>query len=64
MNTTLAFSSLLALLQNAEDGLSAREVFGSMPRDPASIFALLLIVTAAGAIMWFGRPKGGGGATP
>jgi hypothetical protein len=58
---TLLFLS--ALLQNTDDGLSATEVIGSLPRDPASIFALLLVVGTAGAVMWFGRPKGGGGTT-
>jgi hypothetical protein len=57
MNT---FYFLSALLQSTDDGLSVREIFGSMPHDPASIFALLLIVGLAGAVMWFGRPKGGG----
>jgi hypothetical protein len=57
MNT---FYFLSALLQSTDDGLSATEIFGSMPHDPASIFALLLIVGLAGAVMWYGRPKGGG----
>jgi len=59
MNTLLFLS---ALLQDADgEGLSATKMFESLPHDPASIFALLLIVGAAGAVMWFGRPKGGGG---
>lgn len=58
MNTFLFLS---ALLQNADDGLSASEVVGSLPHDPASIFALLLVLGTASAVIWFGRPKGGGG---
>jgi hypothetical protein len=57
MNT---FYFLSALLQSTDDGLSVTEIIGSMPHDPASIFALLLIVGLAGAVMWYGRPKGGG----
>lgn len=57
MNT---FYFLSALIQSTDDGFSASEIFGSLPRDPASIFALLLIVGLAGTVMWFGRPKGGG----
>ena len=57
MNT---YYFLSALLQNADGGLSATDILGSLPRDPASIFALLLVVGMAGAVMWFGRPKGGG----
>jgi hypothetical protein len=60
MNTLLFLS---ALLQSADDGLTVNEVVESLPRDPASIFALLLVVGTAGAVMWFGRPKGGGGTT-
>ena len=59
MNT---YPFLSALLQNADDGLSTAEVVNTLPRDPASIFALLLVLTCAGAVIWFGRPKGGGGS--
>jgi len=48
-----------ALLQSSE-GLTADEIVRGLPTDPASIFALLLIVACAGAVLWFGRPKGGG----
>lgn len=30
-----------------------------LPTDPASIFVLALVVFVAGAVIWFGRPKGG-----
>jgi len=30
-----------------------------LPTDPASIFVLALVVLVAGAVIWYGRPKGG-----
>ena len=60
MSTILLLS---ALLQNADQAASTGSVFGPLPRDPASIFALLLIIGGAGAVMWYGRPKGGGGGS-
>lgn len=50
-----------ALAQSADEGV-ASGILESLPSDPASIFALLLILAAAGAVIWFGRPKGGGGS--
>ncbi|MEX2465559.1 MAG: hypothetical protein WD995_01530 [Gemmatimonadota bacterium] len=54
---TLFFVS--ALIQSSNEGFSLGDVLASLPTDPASLFALLLIVGVAGAVMWFGRPKGG-----
>lgn len=59
MSAIQLFSATLALLQS-DEGLTSNEVVQSLPRDPASIFALLLIVGCAGAVLWYGRPKGGG----
>ncbi len=44
----------------SSDGLSGREVIESLPGDPASLFAFALVVGAMVAIIWFGRPGGGG----
>ncbi len=51
-------------LQSFDDGLTGNGVLQSLPRDPASIFALILIVASAIAVVWFGRPRGGGTKTP
>jgi hypothetical protein len=53
---------VVVALQSADDGLTANEIIQGLPRDPVSIFALLLIVVGAGAVLWFGRPRGGGTA--
>jgi hypothetical protein len=59
MNTHLL--SAAAFLQDGLiGGLSGQAIFESLPRDPASIFALALVVGGALAVIWFGRPKGGG----
>ena len=63
MTTQLLLPALLAL-QSADGGLTGNEVLQSLPRDPASIFALILIVASAIAVLWFGRPRGGGTKTP
>lgn len=56
--TTYLLPAVVAL-QSADEGLTANEVLQGLPRDPVSIFALLLIVVGAGAVLWFGRPRGG-----
>ena len=60
--TTYLLPAIVAL-QSADEGLSASKILQGMPRDPVSIFALLLIVVGAGAVLWFGRPRGSGGGT-
>ena len=62
MSTYLLVPAVLALQSGEERGLGSRMV-DSLPRDPASIFALLLIVVCAGAVLWYGRPRGGGQRT-
>lgn len=57
--TTYLLSAIVAL-QSADEGLTANEIVQGLPRDPVSIFALLLIVVGAGAVLWFGRPRGSG----
>ena len=52
-------SAIVALAQSA-DGGRLDSVVDTLPTDPASIFALLLILVASGAVLWFGRPRGGG----
>ena len=63
MTTHILFPAILAL-QSADQGLTANEVVESIPRDPASIFALVLIVGCSLAVIWFGRPRGGGTRPP
>ena len=58
--TTYAITSAVLALQSAGEGIDGNQILESLPRDPASIFALLLIVVGAGAVLWFGRPRGGG----
>lgn len=60
--TTYMLSALVAL-QSADEGLTGSEIIQGLPRDPVSIFALLLIVVGAGAVLWFGRPRGSGAAS-
>lgn len=57
--TTYLLSAIVAL-QSADEGLSANEIVQGLPRDPVSIFALMLIVVGAGAVLWYGRPRGSG----
>ena len=59
MTTRVLMPAILAL-QNGEAGIDGNQILDSLPRDPASIFALLLIVVGAGAVLWFGRPRGSG----
>ena len=62
MTTHMLVPAILALQSGGESGLGSR-ILHSLPRDPASIFALFLIVVCAGAVLWFGRPRGGGERT-
>jgi hypothetical protein len=60
ISATLA--TLAATAQTASDeGLSFTEVLSNLPTDPASIFAILLVVVSFALVLWFGRPKGGKG---
>ncbi|MDZ7780621.1 MAG: hypothetical protein U5R14_11925 [Gemmatimonadota bacterium] len=63
MHTLIQAVAIFALMQNAEGGQTSNGFLQSIPRDPASIFALLVIIVGAGAVMWFGRPKGNGNET-
>lgn len=58
--TTQIFVPAMLALQRADDGLTGTELIQSLPHDPASIFTLVLIVSCVGAVLWFGRPRGGG----
>lgn len=60
MHTLIHAVAVSALFQDADGGQTSEGFLQSLPRDPASIFALLLIIVGAGAVMWFGRPKGNG----
>ena len=61
--TIQPFMSVAFALQSGEEGINGHQILQSLPRDPASIFALLLIVVGAGAVLWFGRPRGSGERT-
>lgn len=50
MNTT----SLLLVAQRTDNGLTLAEVLESLPADPTSLFALVLIVGFFGAMVYFG----------
>jgi len=54
-------SSIFAALVQAEESGAVDSILQSLPSDPASIFALLLVLVVAGAVLWYGRPRGGGG---
>lgn len=58
-----AIRSLAALAQSAgDDGLTLGEIIGALPTDPASIFALLLLLGGVGTVLWYGmKTRGGGG---
>lgn len=58
--TTQIFVPAMLALQRTDDGLTGTELVQSLPRDPASIFTLLLIVSCVGAVLWFGRSRGRG----
>lgn len=60
---TMYILPALVALQSADEGLTGSDIIQGLPRDPVSIFALLLIVVGAGAVLWFGRPRGGGTAS-
>jgi hypothetical protein len=51
---------LSALFQSIDDGLTPTDVLDALPRDPASIVVLLLLLLSVVAVMWLGRPRGGG----
>lgn len=57
------YTVLLAAQSTTDDGLTLRELAESLPSDPASIFALLLMTGSVVLVLWAGRgKKGGGGA--
>jgi len=48
---------MLAAVQAVDEGLTAREVLSSLPFDPFSIFAMILLAGAFAAVVYFGtRP--------
>ncbi len=56
--TTYMLPALVAL-QSADEGLTGNEIIQALPRDPVSIFALLLIVVGAGAVLWLAAAERG-----
>ncbi|TVP43602.1 MAG: hypothetical protein EA350_13375 [Gemmatimonadales bacterium] len=44
-----------------DDGLTLAEILQSLPVDPGSIFALLLLAAFVGGVVWFGTRGGSGG---
>jgi hypothetical protein len=59
MNSMYSFVAAAALLQD-ESSFSLGGVVHALPRDLPSLFALGLLVIGAGAVLWYGRPRGGG----
>lgn len=58
------YLSLAALAQAPGDGLTIGEIVSDIPVDPASLFAILLLLGSVGAVLWFGsRSNGKGGGT-
>ncbi|CAN5653411.1 hypothetical protein BH23GEM11_BH23GEM11_21460 [soil metagenome] len=41
-----------------DDGLTLAEIIQSLPVDPGSLFALLLLVAFVGGVVWFGTRGG------
>jgi hypothetical protein len=54
MDTLVSATSQLRL---DEDGLTAAEIVGNIPLDPAAVFTYLLLVVTFGAIFWVGRSR-------
>ena len=54
----------LALQSNPDDGLTLSEVFQSIPTDPASLVAYLLVAGFVGGVIWFGTRSGGSAGKP
>ena len=54
MNTT----ALLLVAQENDNGLTFAEVVESLPADPTSLFAMVLIVGFFGAMVYFGTRSG------
>lgn len=49
--------TILALLQGTQDdGLTLAEVIADIPHDGPAMVMYVLILVAAGTVVWFGRP--------
>jgi len=67
--TTISALSALSLVSVAQvpssastdDGLTLAEIIQSLPVDPGSLFALLLLAAFVGGVVWFGTREGSGG---
>jgi hypothetical protein len=67
--TTISALSALSLVSVAQvpssastdDGLTLAEIIQSLPVDPGSLFALLLLAVFVGGVVWFGTRGGSGG---
>jgi hypothetical protein len=51
---------IVDFVQESEGGLGWERLLSSLPRDPASIFVIVLLISTIGLVVWFGRKKGGG----
>ncbi len=56
--------AMLAVFAQANDGLSLHKIVASLPRDPASLFTLLLLGGVFGWVLWTGTRPGGRGGRP
>lgn len=52
-----ALLTVIQAVHTGDDGLTFAEVIANLPRDPASIFACVLLIVAVGAILRAGRPR-------
>jgi hypothetical protein len=64
--TPVSLLVLQAAASTTDDGLTAGEILDSIPFDPASVLAYLLMAVFVFGVLWFGTRSGGtkGGAPP
>ena len=43
-----------------DDGLTISKMIDSVPTEPVALFTYALLVVSFAAILWAGRPRGGG----
>jgi hypothetical protein len=60
VETTMTTLFPMIALQAGDDGLTLSEILSSLPLDAASVFVLALTTVAIAAVIWYGRPRGGG----
>lgn len=61
---SISILAVTATAQLADNGLTLDEVVEALPTDPASLFAIFLLLGSVVLVLWSGRSKGGKGGTP